>query len=163
MYRYQGISATLIADLQVRYGGSCTFSTTVFNVFNNYYSLKNTALGPTIGGTASGSGVVPRVTTVESNINTLNSTVDPNLPSVFSTINSNLAPINSITDPTFGALGGMNCSVIGEDTLRVRDTACGEMIDHMYIARIAIGITSYLLLLGLCCTSCFGNRHSRKM
>ena len=118
-------STGLLVDLQLRYLSTCSFATKLNNVWTNYYQVKLNALGPTVGATASTSGVYPRIKTVESDVSTLNSTVDPALASVFSNINSNLASISSVTDPVFGVLGGTNCTLIGEDVQRIQNTFCG--------------------------------------
>lgn len=163
LFRYMNTANSIPGDLATRYGSSCTFNTRLNNVWNNYYKLKTTALGPTISGTASTSGVYPRGKTVESDITTLNSTVDPGLTNLFANVNTNLAGINNLLDPTFGVIAGFNCTVLGEDALRIRGTACGNTIDHMYLTRLATGIVSYLLFAALCCIVCFGNRHARMM
>jgi hypothetical protein len=113
LYRYLNPVNILPTDLSSRYGATCSFNTKLNNVWNNYYKVKLTAIGPTVGGTSQSTGVYPRTKTVETDVNSLNSTVTPALSSLFTSINTNMASISSLTDPTYGIFGGLNCSVIG--------------------------------------------------
>ena len=124
LYRYINIATSLPTDLSLRYGSICSFNTKLNNVWTKYYRTKLTALGPTVGATTSSTGVYPRAQTVKNDINTLNSTVIPALPNTFTAINNNLAGISALTDPVYGLVAGLNCSLVGEDAVRVRNTAC---------------------------------------
>lgn len=161
LFRYLNVVNNLPTDLASRYGSACTLNAKLNNVWTNYYKVKLTAIGPTVGGTSSSSGVYPRTKTVETDVNNLNSTVTPALPNLFTTINTNMASISSLTNPTYGIFGGLNCSVIGEDAQRVRGTTCGTAFTHTFIIRMVTGIIAYLLLASLCFMVSFGNKHSR--
>ena len=113
LFRYLNPTYSLSTDLGLRYGTICSFNTKLNNVWNNYYKVKLEAIGPTVGGTSRLTGVYPRTKTVETDINNLNSTVTPALTDLFTSINTNMAGISSLTDPTYGIFGGVNCSVIG--------------------------------------------------
>lgn len=113
LFRYLNPSYSLPTDLSLRYGSICSFNTKLNNVWTKYYRIKLTAIGPTVGSTSRPTGVYPRSKTVEADVNSLNSTVSPALTTTISTINSNLASISSLTDPTYGIFGSVNCKVIG--------------------------------------------------
>lgn len=86
------------------------------NIWTNYYSVKNTALGPTASA-GSGSGVLRRASDVEASIT---NTASPGLfysmnqlDTKFTNINTAMSSISTLTDPTTGLLAGMNCLLFG--------------------------------------------------
>ena len=125
LFRYLNVATSLPTDLQLRYGSICSFNTVLNNIWNNYYKIKETAIGPTVGSTARTTGVYPRLRQVQTDLNNLNSTVDPALPDTIAGIDSSLSVFDPLTSSTYGIFGGVNCSVIGEDAKLVRGTACG--------------------------------------
>jgi hypothetical protein len=163
LFRYLTPSSSLPTDLSLRYGSICSFNTALNNVWTKYYKVKETAIGPTVGGTASSSGVYPRGSQVQTDISSLNSTVNPALPNLFSSITTSSASIVTLLDSNTGIVGGLNCSLVGQDAVRVINTSCSDPVDNMYLVRLATGIISYFLLVSLCCIVCFGNRHARLM
>lgn len=82
----------MLPDLISRYGASCPFNNELNNVWTNYYSVKEAALGPTVGGVKSSQGVLPRAETVKADLNTLFTNLDL-LPGVFSAILTDLKTI----------------------------------------------------------------------
>ena len=102
----------LLTDLTSRYGSSCTFNSELNNVWTNYYKVKEIALGPTVGGVASSTGVLPRTVQVQTDLNTLFTQINI-LPTFFNSILTNMNSINTLVDPTYGMLAGLNCSLIG--------------------------------------------------
>lgn len=112
LHRYVSL-ATLLSDLSLRYGVACTFNVKLYNVWNNYYKVKDIALGPTVNGVASTSGVYPRTMTVSSDVTTLTSTIAVGITTVFANVNANLNSISDLINPTYGILSSLNCQVIG--------------------------------------------------
>lgn len=110
--------AAFTNDLNTRYSNSCpSFVTDMGNVWTHYYSIKNTALGPT-NTKSTGSGVQYRTLYAQSLIadNTSAAGVYYGLykiQGVFTSITNNLNSISTLTDPTYGLLAGLNCQVFG--------------------------------------------------
>ncbi len=114
LHRYVSLATgSLLIDLAIRYGAVCSFNTKLSNVWNNYYKVKAIALGPTINGVASSSGVYPRTVTVNNDVTTLTTTIGVGITTVFANVNSNLDSISDLIDPTYGLLSSLNCQVIG--------------------------------------------------
>lgn len=161
LFRYLNPTYSLPTDLSLRYGSICSLNAKLNNVWNKYYKVKLTALGPTVAGNSRLTGVYPRTKTVESDISSLNSVVTPGLTNTIATINSNLASISSLTDPTYGIFGSVNCKVIGEDAERVRGTTCGTEFTKTYLTRIIVGTLSYLILVALFFLVAYISRRAR--
>jgi tetrahydromethanopterin S-methyltransferase subunit B len=105
--------------LSTRYPtGTCTaFINDMENVWTNYYSIKNTALAPTDADPPN-TGLLGRALHVKNQIfdNATSAGVFYSLyqiQTVFSNIVTNLNAINSLTDPNYGLLAGLNCKVFG--------------------------------------------------
>lgn len=112
LFYYLTPSNNLLTDLSTRYGLTCTFNSILNNVWTNYYKLKETALGPTVGSTTSSSGVYPRASTVNTDFNTLLTRVNA-LNSTFTQINSGLGNVLTLVDPNYGLFASLNCKVLG--------------------------------------------------
>jgi hypothetical protein len=151
----------LLTDLGTRYGAVCTFNDKLNNVWKNYYSVKETALGPTVGGIASSSGVLPRTKQVTTDLNDLFTQINI-IPPLFSDILTSMSSINNLIDPNYGILAGLNCSLLGEDFTRLQYTTCGTLYKDTYLLRFALGILSYGILFSLCASVCVGVRHYKK-
>jgi len=113
LHYYRDGSHALMSDLSSRYGASCTFNIKLNNVWTNYYKVKDNALGPTVNSVASPTGVLPRTNTVKTKLDTLILDLDPAIPNLFSNIINNMNSINTLIDPKYGMLAGLNCSLIG--------------------------------------------------
>lgn len=115
---YASSGANLVSKLDSRYTASCAFNALLGNVWTNYYSIKYTNLGfPTAKVQVVGS-VMYRVQQLIPTINDTTSASSVfksinNFRSVLDTINTNLAAVNSLTDPTYGMLAGLNCKLFG--------------------------------------------------
>jgi hypothetical protein len=115
------IYATKVAftnALNTRYSSTCAaFVTDMGNVWTYYFSVKNTALGPTDTNTT-GSGVLRRTLSAQSLItnNASNTGVYYGLYQIQNTFNNivyGMTSISNLTDPTYGMLAGLNCQVFG--------------------------------------------------
>ncbi len=118
-YYYRNPSLSILGDLNVRYNSSCTFNSELNNIWNNYYLIKANALGPNVQGMPSNTGVIPRMMTVKSDIDSLINTIDPALANIFNSILTDLSDINHIIDPKYGLIAGLNCKLLGEDFQRL--------------------------------------------
>lgn len=161
LYYYLTPGKVLSTDLISRYGATCTFNTILNNVWTNYYKVKETALGPTVGSSSSSSGVYPRANTVNNDITSLVTKVNA-LTTTFTNINSSLTSIFTLIDPNYGLFSSINCKVIGEDLQTTVNLFCGPAYDNIYVLRLGMGIMSYFLAVSLCCLVCVGSRNSRR-
>jgi len=82
---------------------------------------------------------------------------------LFTNITTSLNSIQTLTDPTYGLLAGLNCKVFGEDFQRIQQIFCGSMYSNMYTMRLAFGIIAYGVLFTMCCAVCTGVRHFKHM
>jgi hypothetical protein len=89
------------------------------NLWTNYYDVKSNILGPADTST-SVTGVLGRTLAVQAKI-TDNSSIPGTgvyynlyqIQGVFSSITTSLNAISTLTDPTYGLLAGLNCTVFG--------------------------------------------------
>ena len=131
------------------------------NVWTNYYKIKETALGPTVGSTVSATGVYPRANTANSDFATLTTKIN-SLNTTFTNINSGLSNLMTLVNPTYGLFASLNCKVIGEDAQTAMNLWCGPAYDYLYLLRLGVGIMSYFLAVSVCCLVCVGNRNYRR-
>lgn len=132
------------------------------NVWTKYYSVKNTALGPTASAGV-GSGVLRRASDAEASIRSTSTPglfysmnlLDTKLTSIKTAMNS----ISALIDPTTGLVAGLNCLLFGEDFQRIQNVMCGSMYYNMYTMRMALGLSCYGVLFAMCCIVCTGVRH----
>ena len=75
--------------------------------------------------------------------------INPALPNMFSNILSGLNSINTLIDPKYGLLAGLNCRLMGEDFQRFQQATCGSIYKNVYITRLILGIASYGILISL--------------
>lgn len=162
---YYTSGATLTTDLNARYTATCAFNAEMFNIWTNYYNVKNPKLGPD---DAAGTGSVlarseqaltdtnsTGASSVFTNIGNMNTYIDG--------VESNIASINTLTDPQYGMLVGLNCRVFGEDFVRFQEVICGKFYSNMYNLRLTVGISAFGILFALCCIVCTGVRHFKHM
>ena len=98
----------LKSDLDLKYDtgttAACgTFATYYGNIWDNYYFVKIPAVTGISGRFGTATTCIKEVVTDLGNINSTFSTV-------ISSLNNNF---DSITDPTFGLIAGINCLIIG--------------------------------------------------
>ena len=102
-----GAGADVQVTLMTRYngGGDCdTFAGEMKNVWDNFYSVKDTQWN---------GGINSRLSTADSSVSTYSSSVT----GVGTQFDTTLAGLNSvsssITDPTYGLIAGLNCRIFG--------------------------------------------------
>lgn len=70
---------------------------------------------------------------------------------------------NGLTNLTSGTFNGLDCRVIGESVIDMRNSICVGMLNSIYYNLICLILVSYGTLLGACCTVCAGVRHFRHL
>ena len=114
----EATAAAVIAAVKGKYGTSCAFATILGNTWTNYFNKKYTTLGyPTVV-TQLTTTVMYRMKQAQDLIN-----ITSNSASVFAsidsfkasltTISNNMNSINTLTDPNYGMLAGLNCKLFG--------------------------------------------------
>lgn len=78
-------------------------------------------------------------------------------------IKTTLNGIQTLTDPKYGMLSGLNCKLFGEDFVNFQNTICGSFYNNMYIIRLTFGICAWGVLFVLCCSVCSGVRHFKQV
>ena len=93
--------------------------------------------------------------------------------SVFSSINnfeteltsvkSSFTTVQTLTDPKYGMMAGLNCKLFGDDFVNFQDTICGSFYNNIYIIRLTFGICAWGVLFVMCCSVCAGVRHFKQV
>ena len=147
-------SGDVDGDLTTRYaaGGDCgTWATEMQNVWDNYYSEKETRYET--------NGIVNRKNTAAGDALTYHGDITT-VGNIFDTTMTNLDGIAStITDPQYGIIAGFNCRLFGEDLELLINTFCARFFNVFYFLRLATGILSFAILFAMCCSVCAGVRH----
>ena len=165
---HQSSAANLITALNNRYTSGCAFNTLLGNAWTNYFTIKYTNLGFPTAKTQVVGSVMYRVQQLAPTINdtTNNASVFKsidNFRTLLDTVNTNLASVNSLTDPTYGMLAGLNCKLFGEDFVNMQNVICGSFYNNIYIIRLTFGIAAWGILFAMCCTVCTGVRHFKQV
>jgi hypothetical protein len=161
-------STNVASAIQGKYGSSCAFGTILSNTWTNYFNKKYTALGfPTAKTQVSGS-VMYRIQQSLTQINNTGNAASAfsainSFKGVLNTANTSLASIQSLTDPTYGLLAGLNCKLFGEDFQTFQNVICGSFYNSIYTIRLTFGIAAWGLLFAMCCTVCSGVRHFKQI
>merc|ERR1711974_268744 len=78
----------------------------------------------------------------------------------FTDVMGNLtAAVDTVTDPQYGLIAGLNCLLIGEDIVTFVNSVCVTNFNTIYLTRLVMGISSFGILFSLCCIVCSGVRH----
>lgn len=70
--------------------------------------------------------------------------------------------VNNLIDPTYGVLQGINCLLMGEDLITMKDTICVTLFNSFYFLFATIGCASFAFLFSMCCAVCSGVRHYKQ-
>ena len=161
-------AAAVTAAVKVKYGTNCAFAGILANAWTNYFNNKYTILGyPTVKTQTAGSVMyrlqqaLPLINDT-SNAGSVFKAID-SFRGVLNTANSSLSSIQTLTDPTYGVLAGLNCQIFGQDFLAFQNAICGSFYNSLYTLRLTFGIAAWGLLFALCCTVCSGVRHFKQM
>lgn len=151
--------ANLLTYLTNRYGaGAC--ATDLGTEFGNNYDFWYT---PRVDGTTGINSVKTRfngaVTTDLNNINSDMTALKPKFRDVYGNLS---AAINSLVDPNYGMVAGVNCLLIGEDLKTTKNTLCVSLFNSLYFLFMTVGTASFALLFSMCCIVCSGVRHLKQ-
>jgi hypothetical protein len=154
-------ATALEADLATRYAGltpACLTSvqTDISNMFKNWHT-------PRVDATAGITSVQTRYTSgVQTDINNIITTLGTLTPKMTSTFTSLNTTMNPLVDPTYGLIAGINCLLIGEDIILMKNTVCVSLFNSLYFLFVTIGTSSFALLFSMCCIVCSGVRHYKQ-
>lgn len=141
--------ATLLSDLGTRYSGCTTFNNDLANTWNNYYSIKKSAYAP----------VSSRASSANTAVNTFTSDITGTLNTTFSNAQSSLSSASdTVVDPQYGLVAGLNCKLIGQDIQMATTTFCQSVFTISYFTRLVLGLASFGILFSMCCGVCTGVR-----
>lgn len=165
---YYANAAATTSAINTKYTSGCQFGTLMGNLWTNYFNQKYTVLGYPSALTSLAGTVQDRIKTTQTQITDTSSA-----SSVFSSINSfralvdtvntNLASIQSLTDPKYGMLAGLNCKLFGEDFVTFQNVICSNFYNNLYSMRITFGIAAWGILFVMFCTVCSGVRHFKQV
>jgi hypothetical protein len=155
----------LLTDLNAKYTAAASaacmapFNSFFGNVWDNYYFVKiSTASDPNVNFPQ----IYTRWTAAKTSANLISgpggnlATLNTTMSTVMTTLS---ASVDSITNPTYGMIAGLNCLVIGQDLNNFVSTICVSNFITIYITRQLMGISSFAILFALCCIVCSGVRH----
>lgn len=70
--------------------------------------------------------------------------------------------VDTVTDPNYGIIAGLNCAILGEDLFLVVNSMCVHGFKLSFFIRLAFGIAGFGVLFTVCCASCTGVRHYKQ-
>ena len=116
-----GDSSAYATNLNLRYGSNCNYANYVIDLQQNWTNPKKA-----------------NIATVTTNVNLIKSNVD-SYQSRVSSIQGNLNSFksnliqnfNSQTNAVFGTFNGLNCKVIGESIIELRDSVCVGLLNNI--------------------------------
>ena len=143
-----------------KYGGNslCVFAKSLGNVWANYYSIKKTHYNALNTRVLTAANKIEKTTTGTNQTKTALTDFKTQLTN----LDTAMAAMNSITDPQYGVLAGMNCKIFGEDFVRLKNVMCGGFYNNIYGIRLVFGIAAFGMLFSMCCIVCTGVRHFKK-
>lgn len=109
-----GDSSAYATHLNARYGTGCNYATYVIDLQQNWLVPKTTLMNT----------IQTNVNSINTNVNTYQSkvgTIQGNLNSFKSNLIQNF---NSLTNLAYGSFNGVDCRVIGESIVELRDAFC---------------------------------------
>lgn len=142
-----------MTSLQTRYGAGCNYYTYVVNLQNNWNTPRSSDMV----------SVQNSLNTVQSTITSYDSytqTVQANISSFTTILNSNF---DSITNLTAGSFNGVDCRVIGESILDLRDSLCIGILNSINYNITCLVLLCYGVLLMACFGVCASVRHFKHL
>lgn len=139
------------ADITARYSGCTTWINDMNNLWTSYYDIKKTNYPP----------VQANYQTADTSYRTASVGFRDALIQMQTGADSKKTQYNtfpSLHDPVWGLVNGMNCLLLGEDILLIRDTLCTRMFNLATTMRPAFAIISLAILFIMFCTTCVGVR-----
>lgn len=135
--------------------GCNSFATALGNLWTSYYNPKQIAIGNSQHNTgiyAATSSL--NIATLQADLTTLGGALSGVQPSINS--------LNSLLDTRYGMLGGLNCSLFGEDFQNIVSNSCVLGFNTLFNIRLSLGICSFGLFLASFCVVCAGSRYARQ-
>lgn len=150
--------ALVTSDLNARYAnnpGCNSFAAGLGNLWTNFYNPKQINIGNSQHNTGIYSAVSSlNIASFQADLITLGGA----LAGVKPTINS----LNSLLDTEYGMLGGLNCSLFGEDFQNIVNNSCVLGFNTLFNIRLSLGICSFGLFFASLCSVCAGSRYARQ-
>lgn len=143
--------ANVLNALNNRYSnaGCSTFNNELANAWNNYYLPKSNGLA----------SVATRAATATTSTNQFISKLTGTLNvTLTNAVNALSSTTDSVTDPKYGLVAGLNCRLIGEDLSTFTDSLCKGSFTVAYFSRLALGCASFGILFSMWCGVCTGVR-----
>ena len=85
-----------------------------------------------------------------------------NVKTLFTEVYNNLTQTNSllsIFDPTVGVFTGLDCRLLSENGVNMKESLCITSYNRVYYTLVTVGLLAFALFLALCCIVCFNVRH----
>jgi hypothetical protein len=144
-----GDSSTYATNLAGRYGTGCNYANYIIELQDRWTSPKLSNLAT----------VTANINSIKTNVagyQTKVSTIQGNLNSFKSNLIQNF---NSQTNTVYGTFNGINCKVLGESLIELRDSFCVGTLTSIEYNTIMLCLISYGILMISCFTVCAGVRH----
>lgn len=155
----------LLADSVTRYGTCAPFQNFLTNFYTNYVDVVVQNIGNTVDDAAEPLKVAGRlVSKAKTPLTTYNSYLDTNTKALFTEVYNNLTQthsLNSIFDPSSGMLTGLDCRVLSENAVAMKQALCITTYNRIFMTLVLVGILAFGMFLLLCCAVCFNVRHYR--
>jgi hypothetical protein len=100
--------------------------------------------------------------TVKNDINNIVNSMTSLKPKMGTTFNNLNSTLNTLLDPTYGLIAGINCLLMGEDLVLTKNSLCVSMFNSFFFLFVTIGTASFALLFSMCCIVCTGVRHFKQ-
>jgi hypothetical protein len=161
---YRGNSiGSLVSDADSRYGVCTSFDTYLDNFHNNYVKKVVDNIGNSVDDATDVAKLAGRfVTKAKTPINSLKSKMNGDIKTLFTEVYNNLTQTNnllSIFDPATGVFTGLDCRLLSEDGVNMKESLCVGSYNQVYFTLVTVGVLAFSLFLALCCIICFNVRH----
>jgi hypothetical protein len=139
--------------LATRYGASCNYFNYIVNLQNNWNYPRWSSMNL----------VLTDLNSLQTKITDYDNTFKATQASIstYSTILE--TNYNGLTNLTSGSFNGLDCRVLGESIMDMRNSICVGLLSGIYHNLICLILVSYGVLMAACCTVCAGVRHFRHL
>lgn len=153
----------MVSDANTRYGTCTDFNNYLSNFLTNYVTLVNDNIGDSAQDSGNTAKLAGRYnsnakTPVEALSTTMTSSVQPVFNEVYGNLTTTLG-LDSIFNADTGVLTGLDCRLLSEDGVNMKDSFCIKAFNRLYFNLIIVGIMSFAMSLLVCCLLCFNVRH----
>ena len=88
----------------------------------------------------------------------MTSNVQPLFNQVYSNLTTTLA-LDSVFNPTTGVITGLDCRLLGEDGVNMREEFCVGSFNKIFFNLVVVGIMAFAMFMMVCCILCVSVRH----